>query len=380
MVGDAKVFEAQLLCGGDHVLQRGAPIAGGGVVVECAAQVGPFDEARQLVFLSRLDLAAILAQLRLHGIESKGPVDVRLLVHLRQWFAQLPTLGGAEAVFVQRPATRQCPRAHPDIVLLAAGEIIQGEREFGARDRPQVALDPVLQADAGLRRPAREHCFNKRVRGEKFHDRSCVLRRNQEVEVAHDFLFPPVASGDLREVDGRVPAQVVQQMLRERRHIAVAEFPRMAAHVFDRLEDVRRRLFPEPRQRCDIALFTGTLEARDRMDFERIPQCLDLFAPQSLHLEKCQNVGRKILAQVVVIFEPPRCRELCDFFPGRLADAFDRGEPFLRDELLERFRERLQRAGGVGVGADLERILALQLQQPGDVFENNSDLVLVHCK
>src|SRR5438445_7713619 len=49
------------------------------------------------------------------------------------------------------------PLAHDDVVLLAAGEIGQCEREFRVAHHPQVALDPTFQQHARQDLRSEEH-------------------------------------------------------------------------------------------------------------------------------------------------------------------------------------------------------------------------------
>ena len=116
------------------------------------------------------------------------------------------------------------------------------------------------------------------------------------------------------------------------------------------------------------------------MDFQGIPEDFDFFRAEALDVEKREDVGRKFLAEVVVIVEAAVSGEFGNFFACGLADAVNCREPLLRDQGLKRLGEGLQRAGGVGVGADFEGILAFQLEQAGDVFEDIGDFVFVHCR
>ena len=54
-------------------------------------------------------------------------------------------------------------------------------------------------------------------------------------------------------------------------------------------------------------------------------------------------------------------------------------EPFFGDELGERFAQAFERPRGVGVGAGLERVLALEFEQGANFDEHLSDFVFVHA-
>ena len=225
-----------------------------------------------------------------------------------------------------------------------------------------------------------EDIFHKRMGGEECHDGLGMFRGNDEVEVADDFFFPAEATGDLGEVDIRVPAQVVKKALGNLCDIAEAELAGVTAHVLNAFEDVCGGLLAEAGEACDRAVLAGALEIRHGVDFQSIPEDFDFFCAEALDFKKRENVGRELLAQVVVVVEAAVRGEFGDLFTRGLADAVNCREPVLGDQGLEGFGEGLQRTGGVGVGADFEGILAFQLQQAGDVFEDIGDFVFVHCR
>ena len=277
---------------------------------------------------------------------------------VRQRLLEFASLGGAEAVFVERPATGESARTHADIVLFAAGEIIQGEWKLWTGHSAEVALDAAFEDHAGFCGTVGEDIFHKRMGGEECHDGLGLFRGNDEVEVADDFFFPAEAASDLGEVDIRMSTQVVQKALGDVGDIAEAELAGVAAHVLDAFEDVCGGLLAEAGEGCYRTVLAGALEIRHGVDLQSIPEDFDFFRPEALDVEKREDIGRKLLAEVVVVVEATVRGEFGDFFTGGLADAIDGCEPILGDQGLERLREGLQRAGGVGVGSDLEGILA----------------------
>ena len=358
VVGDAEVFESEFLCGGDHVFESGAAVARCRVIVECASQVAPLNEVREFMFLGGIDFAPIFAEFRLYGVEIEGAVDVRLLVNLGQGLLEFASLGGTEAVFVERPATGESAGAHADIVLFAAGEIIQCEWKLRTGHSAEVALDAALEDHAGFCGAVSEDIFHKRMGGEECHDGLWLFRGNDEVEVADDFFFPAEAAGDLGEVDIRMSTQVVQESLGNVCDIAEAELAGVAAHVLDAFEDICSGLLAEAGEGGDRAVLAGALPIRHGVDLQSIPEDFDFFCAEALDFKKREDVGRELLAEVVVVVEAAVRGEFGDFFACGFANAFNRHEPFFGDQSLEGLGEGLQRTGGVGVGADFEGILA----------------------
>ena len=138
VVGNADVFEAEIHRGFGHRFDRLDAVAPGRVTMERAAQVGQLDELRQVAFLGGLDLAHVLAQLGRDVIEFERAVQVFLGLAFDRAAEFLRALllfgGGREAVLVQRQILQpQRAGAQGDVVFLAAGEIVQRERDTGRR-------------------------------------------------------------------------------------------------------------------------------------------------------------------------------------------------------------------------------------------------------
>ena len=207
-----------------------------------------------------------------------------------------------------------------------------------------------------------EDIFHKRMGGEECHDGLGLFCGNDEVQVADDFFFPAEATGDLGEVDIRVPAQVVKKALGDLGDIAEAELTGVAAHVLDAFEDICSGLFAEAGEACDRAILASALEIRHGVDLQSIPEDFDFFCAEALDVEKREDVGREFLAKVVVVVEAAVGGKLGDFLASGLTNAIDGGEPVLSDQGFEWLGEGFQRAGGVGVGANFKGILAFQLE------------------
>src|SRR3954469_11585233 len=78
VIGDPEILQTELARGGDHFLERVVSIARRRVAMERAAQILPLDQARQFVLRGRVELAAVLAQLRRNEIEIEGTIQLRL--------------------------------------------------------------------------------------------------------------------------------------------------------------------------------------------------------------------------------------------------------------------------------------------------------------
>ena len=77
-IGDREIVQAQGAGRLDHLAQAVLSVRRGGVGVQVALDVGQGQQRRQTVLGGRLDLAAVLAQLRLDPSQAERPVDLRL--------------------------------------------------------------------------------------------------------------------------------------------------------------------------------------------------------------------------------------------------------------------------------------------------------------
>ena len=67
------------------------------------------------------------------------------------------------------------------------------------------------------------------------------------------------------------------------------------------------------------------------------------------------------------------------FCSERFADAFDFAEPIFGDEFGQRLAQTFEGARGVGVGAGLERIFALEFEQRADLRQESPRPFLCPC-
>ena len=99
-------------------------------------------------------------------------------------------------------------------------------------------------------------------------------------------------------------------------------------------------------------------------------QQLDLFRPEPLKLKKLKDPLGKGGLQLLVVGKPPSRHQFRHLLRDRLADPLDRAETLLGDQPPDRLTQRLQRPGGIRIGADLERILPLQFQKLGNMLQD----------
>src|SRR5438270_11016394 len=103
------------------------------------------------MFFRSLKFAAILAQLRRNKVEAQRSIKLGFISNLRDFYCGFFLARfridrrGSKPIFIQRPTALQGATAHLDVVLLAAGEVVESERVLGRAYEPQLAVDPVAK-------------------------------------------------------------------------------------------------------------------------------------------------------------------------------------------------------------------------------------------
>jgi hypothetical protein len=166
-------------------------------------------------------------------------------------------------------------------VLLAPGEIIQRERILGRRHHAEIALDAGTQTHARFRRAGDDDRLDERMLHERLRDRGGLFRRDDEIEVAHQFLAAAVAAGD-RHFERRIErAQIVAQRLRLGRDRPELKDAGMFRPLGDRLAELLLRRFAEARQLRDATRFASFFQLRDRADLQLLMQRFDLLRAEA---------------------------------------------------------------------------------------------------
>ena len=283
MIGDPEILETKLLRCRGHFLERTAAVTRGGVAVERAAKIFRFDQAWEFSRRGRLEFAAVLAQFRRNVIEIERAIQVRLFADDRD-FATLFCLfrGGirrcfAEPILVQSPTALQGPAPDLDIVLFAAGKIIEGERIFRRGHHPQVALNAGAQSHARFRRPLGDHRLDERMVNEERGDFRRRRSRHDEIEIAHDLFPAPVTARDADMERLGMRAQVALQLFRFRGDLPELERARIFLSFVDGVAEFFLRRFAEPRQFRHATGDARLVQLRDRADLQFLVKRLDLF-------------------------------------------------------------------------------------------------------
>ena len=270
------------------------------------------------------------------------------------------------------------------MVLLAAGEMVQGGGELRFGDHAKVRLQAVAQPHRALGRAAGDHLHHL--------DRSCeglhrgVGRRggDDEIDVAVGLCVPADAPGDLGAQDARDLADPLEQLLGDAPAL-VERLPRLARlRLSDAVEDELLGALAEALQAPHAALAGDALEVVEVRYVQFADEDGRLARAEPWHAHQVERAERELLAEVVEEAQVARSDELGDLFRDGLADPVHLGERSLLHTLVETARrggvggKRLEGVGAELVGAHLEGVLSLDLQELRDLSQSLGDLARRH--
>ena len=380
MVGDAEVLQAQFVGCIGHLAESCAAVAGGGVIVEDAAQILELDEVRQTTVLCGLDLAFVLAQFGVNEVEIQRAVELGFIVHGRDDGRIGMIRHGGEGILIEGPAARQGTLADDDVVLLAAGKVHQREGEFLAGDSAEIALHAVRGVHAGFGGAFGDDAHDEGKLNKRFDDLLGVLGRNEEVEIVHGFLATAEAAADLGVRNVRMLAQRLQNLLREGMHLILAKLGRVLLTEGDAVEDLFHRLAAEAGELGGLAALAGTLQISDGGHAQLCVQGGHFFGAEAGDVEELKEGVWKLGLELFIKLQLPGGGHFVELVPQGLAEALDAGELVFGGHLHDVATEALHDLRAGAVGAHLEGVFPLQLQEQGDAFKDGGGVFTGHAR
>jgi hypothetical protein len=116
------------------------------------------------------------------------------------------------------------------------------------------------------------------------------------------------------------------------------------------------------------------------VDVEDVPEGLEPLGAEALNAGEGEQSGVELGEQALIDLTGARVVDLLEIVGDRVADAVERGEleGGVFEQVIELLGEGLDDAGGVGEGADLEGVIAVDLFEQGDLVEDASVVAVVH--
>ncbi len=152
----------------------------------------------------------------------------------------------------------------------------------------------------------------------------------------------------------------------------------VALPVLDRLQDLGLLLRAHPRHGADAAGPRRGGQVVEAGDAEGRVEPRHGLRPHALQPQQVEHRGRELFEQGPVVGGGARVGELANPGGQVLADAGDRAQLGVGHP-CDRVAGRRHGVGGGAVGADLERVLALDLEQIGDLAEHLRDRAVIHA-
>jgi hypothetical protein len=261
-------------------------------------------------------------------------------------------------------------------VRLGAGEILHRRAAALGRHEPEVGLLSAAQEHAGLRVATTEHTLDKAVGREPVHDGGGGAD-GEHVEVAAR-LTAPAEAPDRDEFH-------VPFLLSQRRHERGGGFRRvchevaagMAPVVCERLEHRFLLARTHAPDLPDAAILQRGVEIVQGADPQLRMQLAHGSRTHALQPCQIEEGGRELGEELPVVLGPAGLRDLAHFLREVAADARDLQQlRFI--EVRQALRGARHAVGGIAVGANLERVLPLDLEQVGYFPEQARDREVIH--
>ena len=341
--------------------------------MQVAADVAQRHEMRQPAAPRGVHLALVFAQFRRH----RGKAEAAVKLRLRPSGEQLLAL--EQPVFVELPAALDGKLAQRDVVRLGTREIHQRRAVARLRHHAQVHLQPVAQPHRRARRPLFHHLRDVLVAGEAPHHLLPAGRGDHDVEVAHRLAPPAEAAGDLRERHAGRSGDVGQQRQRDLLRGGELGARRRGCTRGDGAQHPRLGTRPDARHLAQPARLRRGLQLRDAVDAERLLQKVHPLRPQPRQAQQFRDAGRHLACKLVEQRQMPALRDHPDLVGEIAPDARQVVEILARREhVRDRARQPLDQPRRAAIGADTERIGALDVEEVGDLVELLGDLGVGH--
>ena len=342
--------------------------------LQIAPDVLERNELRQRIGHRRLDFTTILAERGWDPAHAEHLVDAFLriaretlavlLAHRRRIYV----FGEPEdtpLVHAESLANRQ--RAHGDIVLFRAGEILQRRPERTTRNHAQVDLQARVQNDAALRRARAQDACGAVETDEVIHHRCAIAFMTREDVYVPDRLLPSAqAAGELDLVHTRCVRHVLEHTRDQLLDLVDLEAATVLAVILDRALDLLGALPSESVELPNGPRVELLSEVVHRLHAELLEELLGLLRTDAVQSNELDQRHRDFGRHLLQPGDTTGLQKLDDVVGHRLADARQ-----LREVLAgfhhrrERTTEAVHRVHRVAIGANPERVGALDLQQIG---------------
>jgi hypothetical protein len=185
---------------------------------------------------------------------------------------------------------------------------------------------------------------------------------------------PADPSGDLDRLGEAGGGKEVAQPDRESRRFREQAGAPGPGGSLDARQDLLRAGGSEPGEGGEASVAAGTGELGEGGDAEALPKPVDLLRPETGNaVERRERLG-KTRPEVLEVREASGRYECRDLVEDRRADPGNLPERAVGDGGVDLARKGRERPGRIGIGPDLEFVLAGQPQELADLLQERGDL------
>jgi hypothetical protein len=382
VVADGDVLVAEVGGSRGHLPDRDLAVGPRGVDVEVAADRARLEQVREVVLEGGLDLAAVRAEFGRNPGHADGRVHALLGLAGDALADPLARVGVVDvtdvedAVLVHLQVALDGDVPDGDVVLLAAGEVLEGAAERRGGDDAEVDPD-VARADAGLVLAGLDQDVGLGPLGEGLDDGFGLVAGCQGVHVADGGLPAADRARGLDALDALDVLEVRDDRVGQRSGLAQQLALVGRPGEVDVVEDVLLGLRAEALDLADLPRRRRRLEVVEGLDAEGLGERLDGLRADALDARQLVEVRGDLGAELLELLDLAGLDVLDDLRGDGLADVVDLGDGVLagEGEALDGLGVLADAPGGVAVGPGLV-VDVLGLEAVRELLEQRRDLLV----
>ncbi|MNY02699.1 hypothetical protein D3C86_1352810 [compost metagenome] len=267
-----------------------------------------------------------------------------------------------------------------DVVLLGAGEVLEGRPPRLGRHHPDIHLELRVGQDGGLGRPSEQDLLDQRQGRQVVEDGVGVVRGDQQVDVPDGLLAAADAARWLHFLDGGMLAQQIGQSVRKRPCDEERKAQGALGDAAGLLEHLLLGTLAHAGQVAQVMGLRLTDELGDALDLETFRDELGALGAEARHLAEGDRSDGHFTLEFAQVLALAVLEEIRDLAGDRLADPMDFLEAPLLPVVGDVIAHGPDGASSRLVGADPEAIAALQFQQACNPEQQGSHFGVAHRK
>jgi hypothetical protein len=315
-----------------------------------------------------LNLAPRLAQLR------RNPWKADRVIHLLLGAPRDAARPAEDAVLVDLETMFQTERANRDVVRFGTGEVVQRGAKRDRWNHPEIHLQATIEHHGASRRSLRLHLFHAAVRGESCDDGVWPGGRDENVNIADRILPAAVAAGHLEARYGRTRFQMSEQRLHIGISLVEAPPSGMSVKRGNPVEDLLFGGVFDARQCAKPSAFRGGFKFVERRHAQLAVDLLGSLRTQAGNAQHLHKPFRDLSRELLQQGQCARFEDRADLAGEVGTDPGQLVEPTFGRHRCGWHRQCFNRARCCAVRPYAERVLALNLEQVGDLLEDTCDV------